>query len=156
MLRPAFPEVAGPLASIKSTAVHTFGVAVHKADVPIGPVKFIIPLDWRFFSAVSRDTVPDAEWRGFAFHFPPGVSRDQALAQAAAVLKVDPSRLEDVVEREVVLPSPVVGHAQVAQAIADAVKGTQLFVTGNYFGGLAIEDCVTRSAEEAERLAEAE
>ena len=32
------------------------------------------------------------------------------------------------------------------------LPGSGLYITGNYFGGLAIEDCSLRSAKEAERL----
>jgi len=38
------------------------------------------------------------------------------------------------------------------QAIDRGLAGARVFVTGNYFGGLAIEDCVLRSRGEADRL----
>jgi oxygen-dependent protoporphyrinogen oxidase len=50
------------------------------------------------------------------------------------------------------LPSLALGHAAIAEEIDRHLPGSGLYITGNYFGGLAIEDCSLRSAKEAERL----
>jgi protoporphyrinogen oxidase len=148
----SFPEAAGPISRIKASPIHSFGVVVRKDATPLEPVAGIIPLDNRFFSMVSRDTVQDPAWRGFAFHFPSGVSKDDALGQACAVLKVDRRAIEHVFERVVVLSSPALGHNEIVKSIDSRIAGTPVFITGNYFGGLAIEDCVIRSKQEAARL----
>lgn len=152
LLAQSLPEAAEPLARIKASPIHSFGVVVRREATPIEPVAGIIPLDYRFFSMVSRDTVPDPTWRGFAFHFGPGVRKDDALGQACEVLKVDRNRIEHVFERVVVLSSPTMGHSRIAKSIDDRIAGTPVFITGNYFGGLAIEDCVIRSRQEVTRL----
>jgi protoporphyrinogen oxidase len=152
LLRPSFPEVAEGLSRILVTPIHSIGVVVRTDAVPIAAAAGIIPLDGRFYSAVSRDTVPDPTWRAFAFHFKPEVGRDQGLSQISHVLQVDSSKFEHVVERQVVLPSPRLGHGSIVSAIDQAIAQTPLFVTGNYFGGLAIEDCVLRSFVESARL----
>jgi protoporphyrinogen oxidase len=51
------------------------------------------------------------------------------------------------------LPSPRAGHADLVRRIDGLLAGERLLLTGNWFGGLAIEDCLARSAAEAERLA---
>jgi protoporphyrinogen oxidase len=152
LLRGAFPELAAALGQIKAATVETVGVVVRKEALTLERVAGIIPLDGRFFSAVSRDPVSDATYRGFAFHFKPGQSLDARLATIAQVLNVGQDRLEQVVERRVVLPSPVVGHAELVRELDALLAGTGLFITGNYFDGLSIEDCVNRSAREAARL----
>ena len=50
------------------------------------------------------------------------------------------------------LPSPGLGHEDIVQAIDKGVAGSGVYLTGNFFGGLAIEDCVLRSVSEATRL----
>lgn len=153
LLGAAFPAVAGELAKIQVTPVSTTGVVVRKEATPLEPLAFLIPLDDdRFYSAVSRDTVPDPTWRAFAFHFKPGFSAEQGLALAAEVLKVERGALEHVVRRSVELPSPRLGHPEIVAALDRALAGTPLFLTGNYFDGLAIEDCVARSRLESARL----
>jgi oxygen-dependent protoporphyrinogen oxidase len=50
------------------------------------------------------------------------------------------------------LPSPARDHAATVAAI-DAAIPAGLALTGNYFAGLAIEDCVARSKAEWARVA---
>ena len=155
LLRASFPQAAAELARILVTPVSSIGVVVPKEATRVEPVAGIIPLDDRFYSAVSRDTVPDPTFRGFAFHFKPTVTLDAGLAQICQVLQVDRAKLEHVVQRQVVLPSPRLGHERIVQAVEQAIADAPLFVTGNYFGGLAIEDCVLRSVAESARLLKA-
>ena len=153
LLGQAFPAVAAELAKIQVTAVSSTGVVVRREATPLEPMAFLIPLDDdRFYSAVSRDTVPDPTWRAFAFHFKPGLSAEQGLALAAEVLKVERGSLEHVVRRSVELPSPRLGHPELVAALDRALASAPLFVTGNYFDGLSIEDCVARSRLESARL----
>ncbi|MGC4113495.1 MAG: FAD-dependent oxidoreductase [Myxococcales bacterium] len=156
ILRGAFPGVADELAKIKVTPVSTTGVVVSKDSTKVEPLAFLIPLDdERFYSAVSRDTVPDPTYRAFAFHFKPGHSEEQRQNLAAEVLKVDRQALQHVVHRSVELPSPRLGHKDIVAALDKALAGTPLFLTGNYFDGLSIEDCVARSRLESDRLLKA-
>lgn len=152
LIAQSFPAVAETVSRVQASRIYSLGIVVRKEVTPLEPVAGIIPLDSRFFSMVSRDTVPDPAWRGFAFHFPFGVRKDDALAQACGLLKVDRRGIEHVFERAVVLSSPAVGHSEIVKAIDERIAGTPLFITGNYFGGLAIEDCVIRSRQEAARL----
>lgn len=50
------------------------------------------------------------------------------------------------------VPSLRVGHRQWLEKIDNMLAGKNLLLTGNYFGGMAIEDCVSRSLSESERL----
>ncbi len=55
--------------------------------------------------------------------------------------------------RRVLLPSPRLGHHEIVREITAALVGQRLALTGNYFDGLAIEDCVQRSFGEWARVA---
>ena len=50
------------------------------------------------------------------------------------------------------LPSPALGHGDLVAEIDRCLAGSRLAVTGNYFDGLAIEDCVQRSFAEWARV----
>ncbi|BDG09072.1 protoporphyrinogen/coproporphyrinogen oxidase [Anaeromyxobacter paludicola] len=156
LLQAAQPELAGKLASIKMSGIETVGVVVEAARLKVPPVAGIVPIDDAFFSAVSRDTVPDPRLRGFAFHFrPQGLPLEQKLERIARVLGVARADLSEVVEKRGLMPSPVLGHEQVVADIDRLLAGGTLAITGNYFGGLAIEDCVQRSKEEFGRVGKA-
>ena len=129
------------------------GVVLPRARTPLAECAFVVPVDDVFFSAVTRDPFPDPERRAFAFHFRPGVPRDEKLARMAAVLEVRREDLGEVVEARRTLPSPTLGHAEIVADVDRCLEGGKLAVTGNYFAGLAIEDCVLRSNSEWTRIA---
>jgi oxygen-dependent protoporphyrinogen oxidase len=154
LLRPAHPELAGQVARVKEAVVESLGFAVPAGKVAGLPVStFIVPRDDVFYSVVTRDPVPDPAWRGFAFHFKPGLAREAKLARAARLLGLAASDLEDVTERRAALPSPVLGHEEVVREIDRLSAGRRLCVTGNWFAGLSLEDCVERSRAEWRRVA---
>ncbi|BCG45456.1 Protoporphyrinogen IX oxidase, aerobic, HemY [Citrifermentans bremense] len=150
------PELSRLFSQVKVENIETVGVAVKKEKLSLPPLAGIIPIGENFYSAVSRDTVPHESYRGFSFHFKSGgFPLEAKLKRVAAVLRVNTADLEQVVQRESQLPSPVVGHKALTDQIDSIISGEQLFVTGNYFAGMAIEDCIVRSRKEYERFSAA-
>jgi protoporphyrinogen/coproporphyrinogen III oxidase len=147
-----FPELATSLGRIAMAHVETRGVVVPASCLSFDPVAGIIAAEDLFLSAVSRDTVPDPDRRAFAFHFRPGHPDDERTERICEVLAVSREDLEAVVDKHMTLPSPAMGHEEIVAEIDQCADGTGVFVTGNYFDGLAIEDCVVRSKAELERL----
>ncbi len=153
LLQEPFPGVSAKLSQIKVEAVESVGTAIGNEMVSIAPVAGLIPSSDSFYSVVTRDTVRHCKYRGFTFHFKPGlVSREARLTRIAEVLGVKPEQLEHVVEKVNFVPSLKVGHNILVRAIDKSIAGSRLFLTGNYFDGMAIEDCVTRSLNEFQRL----
>jgi len=153
LLRGVAPELATVAARVKESVVETLGFAVRTEKVSLPAATFLVPRDDVFHSAVTRDPVPDPSWRAFAFHFRPGTPREAKIERATGILKVGPSDLEEVVERRSTLPSPVLGHEEIVREIDRLSSGSRLCLTGNWFAGLAIEDCVERSHQEWARVA---
>lgn len=152
MLRDDFHELSSAVSRVKTVSVESMGVVLPRARCWMPECAFVVPVDDLFFSAVTRDPFPDPERRAFAFHFRPGVSREEKLRRISEVLRVSPEELGDPVEQRRVLPSPALGHAEVVRDIDACLSGGKLALTGNYFGGLAIEDCAVRSVAEWARI----
>ncbi|MGD1075064.1 MAG: FAD-dependent oxidoreductase [Thermodesulfovibrionales bacterium] len=153
LLRPFFPDLSARLSRIGVVSVETVGAVVRKDALSLCPLAGIIAVEDSFFSAVSRDTVPHATHRGFSFHFKPRcVDQDAKLTRISEVLGVRPGQIEHVVSKENFVPAPIVGHDVLIGDIDRLLAGKKLLLTGNYFSGLAIEDCVSRSLAEASRL----
>jgi UDP-galactopyranose mutase len=153
LLHDDFHELATTIARVKTVTVESLGVVLPRARCWMPECAFVVPVDDVFFSCVTRDPVPDPERRGFAFHFAPGVPRERKLARVAEVLRVRPEELGEPVEQRHSLPAPALGHAEVVRDLDATLAGGKLALTGNYFGGLAIEDCVSRSSAEWARIA---
>lgn len=152
LLRDVAPELANRVASIREVQVESLGFAVRVEKVGLPYATFFIPLGDTFHSIVTRDVVPDDDWRGFTMHFRPDQARAARIARAAEVLGVREEDMEGLAERRATLPSPVLGHAEVVAALDRGLAGERFAVTGNWFAGLSIEDCVLRSRSEWQRL----
>jgi UDP-galactopyranose mutase len=152
MLLDGFHELAVAISRVKTVQVESAGVVLPRGRPRIPECAFVVPVDDDFFSCVTRDPFPDPERRAFAFHFRPGVPRGEKLARMAAVLGVPQGELGEVVETRRTLPAPALGHGEIVAEVDRILAGGKLAVTGNYFAGLAIEDCVLRSNAEWARI----
>jgi len=153
LLQATHADIASHLGQLKAATVDSIGVIVRKEHVKLQPVAAIISPNDIFYSIVSRDTVPDDNYRGFSFHFKPGLDDKSKRARITEVLGVTFSKIEHTVSKINTVPSLRMGHHQWLEKSNTLLKGKKnLLITGNYFGGMAIEDCVSRSKSEFERL----
>lgn len=153
LLSQVLPDAAGSVGEIGEATVDSMGVVVRAEQVAGVPYStFLIPRGDIFHSVVTRDVVADPTWRGFVFHFHPGHTEDEKLARVAALLGVTRTELAHVTERRTVLPSPGPGHRDIVAGLDAALGSGRLAVTGNWFAGLAIEDCIHRSRAEWQRV----
>jgi protoporphyrinogen oxidase len=151
MLRKSFPDLADKLAALKAESVETVGVVINKGETTLAPIAALAAADDIFYSFVSRDTFPDPKYRGFAFHFKAGASsHEKKLERIAQVLGT--RNFAQVVTAGHVIPSLRLGHKEKIAEIDRLIAGTPLMLTGNYFSGVAIEDCVSRSLQESGRI----
>ena len=146
------PELATTLRRIKTVRVESLGARVARGRCALPECAFIVPAEDIFYSAVTRDPFPDSSSRGFAFHFRPGITRERKIQRVCQTLGVSPDDLNDIAENEVTLPSPRVNHAAITADIQKLLNRRVLALTGNYFGGMAVEDCIARSLEEWRRV----
>ncbi len=153
LLGTAAPEVAAQAARVGEAVVETLGFAVRASKVSRIPVSmFLVPKRDVFHSIVTRDSVPDLDWRAFSFHFKPGLTAGDRLARAASLLGLSRADLEEMAEKRTVLPSPALGHEAIVAEVDRLSSDRTLCVLGNWFAGLSIEDCVDRSRKEWERV----
>lgn len=152
-----FPALAAELGRIEERALISVAVVVaaskgEQGRVALPPLAGIVPLDDSLFSVVSRDVVPHPELRGFTFHFKPHTEASARMARIEQMLGVPAEHWKFSCTRSHTLPALDVDHHLIVSEIDRRLAGKPLAITGNFFGGLAIEDCVARSTAEAVRL----
>lgn len=149
-------ELADKISKIRFQKIESFGVVVPKEATSIKPFAGLVPINDDFFSAVSRDTVPDENFRGFTFHFKPELlTADQKVEKICKVLGISKDQIIVSNEKLNLVPSLRLGHYELIDEIDQLLKKQNLFLSGNYFTGLSIEDCVSRSKEEVARMKQA-
>lgn len=155
LMEGVLPIASVRLAEVASASVESIGVALPRSVVDLPALGGIIGRNQAFYSVVSRDVVADARYRGFTFHFRPHVLDEAAqLRCIAQTLNIAEKQIDasSLVRKANELPALRVGHSERVREVDQMLAGTRLALTGNYFTGIAIEDCVTRSSEEWTRL----
>jgi protoporphyrinogen oxidase len=153
LLSGTMPELACRLAEIEMSTIDSQAVLLRADSLKLEPVAGIIAQDDDFYSVVSRDLVPDDSHRAFTFHFKPD-RLDEAgrRARIAKVLGVEESTILESASCRNRLPALRVGHSQRIKLIDQELNKKSLALTGNWFAGVSIEDCLIRSYEECHRL----
>jgi Protoporphyrinogen oxidase len=135
-----------PIQNIESRAV-----VLPKEKLNFDPVSFIIPLQGPCFSMVTRDVMAHDNMRGFAFHFEENhIGKEEQEKFMAELLCLDSVDAE-IAETKHKLPLIKIGHTERMANIKQLAEETGIYITGNYFNGLSLEDCVERSKQEFER-----
>jgi protoporphyrinogen oxidase len=99
--------------------------------------------------------VPHPSFRGLTFLFSDdnvtsGKSRIETCCSFMGITDISSLRLSGVMHT---LPGLKTGHARFLQEIEGLLnKHAGLYITGNYFTGLSMEDCVGRSFREYQRF----
>jgi protoporphyrinogen oxidase len=146
------PDAATSIGRIGMAEIDTQLLAFDKEDVGVGALAGFISVDGAFLSAVSRDFLDDPRLRGFAFHFPGDTLDEAARVDAAcAALDTKPELVRATATVGNRLPALRKGHAEHVAGLDRMLAGGRLGLTGNWFLGVSIEDCVTRSRSEHER-----
>jgi protoporphyrinogen oxidase len=80
------------------------------------------------------------------------LSKEQKIEKVCSILHIRQDQIVDMQEKQNIVPSLRLGHYELVDEINALLKGHNLYLSGNYFSGLSIEDCVSRSKEEVERM----
>jgi len=154
LLPPALEDLLPLVAGIGIAHIETLVLWVPAAELSgLPPLAGLIAVDDAFFSMVSRDYLPDPGCRGFAFHFRPGaLDPDAQVERACEALGIRPERVASLARVDNRLPALRVGHRELVRRIDARLAGGNLAVTGNWFLGVSIEDCLARTHQEFGRL----
>lgn len=152
ILAVAFPELAGLLINIRVAEITSISLAVPNQTLQLAPLAGIIAPYEPFYAAVTRDYLKDAAYRGFTFHFP----KDQLdimrqVGRIGEVLKLPKQHSIEFVQTQHKLPALRTNHLEWVTKIDKVLTRTDLMLTGNYFLGVSMEDCITRSIQEWQR-----
>lgn len=146
------PKLSERLTEFPTQNIISRGNVLAKEKVNFEPVSFVIPLQGPCFSMVTRDVLSHNESRGFAFHFEDGkISKEEQEQFMSELLGIEKAEVGETIEATHKLPLLTLGHKERIQEIQDLSEQEGIYLCGNYFNGLSLEDCVERSVNEFER-----
>jgi len=154
LLPEGLEELRNLVGGIGVSEIETVVLCVPAAALEhLSPLAGLIAVDDAFYSMVSRDYLPDDRYRGFAFHF--RLRKLDADAQTESICRALGIALEQIAGLSRVsnrLPALRAGHSELVRKMDVLLARGRLAMTGNWFLGVSIEDCLTRSHQECERL----
>lgn len=151
LIRNLNPHAAEILSGIELSHSETLSIVVPKDKLDLKKIAGIIPMGNEFTSVVSRDTVDDAEYRAMVFHFEENKQTTAELLETACkVLNIDKSDVLYHSRTKHTLPALKVKNVGLTEQI-DKLAEKNIYLLGNYYLGLSLEDCVHRSHREYER-----
>ena len=151
LLGTSFPQLAEKLSNITVREILSIGAVVKKGRVRLPLMAGLVGGDDSFYSMVSRDPVDHPEQRGFTFHFKPDAGREESMETIERILGTPRRDFDHLATRTNRMPSPRPGHGAWVRELDALLAGKSILITGNYFAGLSIEDCVSRSVKEGAR-----
>jgi protoporphyrinogen oxidase len=153
LLQDIEPELTKLLSSIPVFESKSVNIIVTKDKIGLKQIAGIIPLSSDFLSAVSRDLVEDNIYRSFTFHFEKGKKTEaEELNLICKVLGISESDIVETRSIEHNLPALRLQHLHMDEKVQAARKDKHIYLLGNYYYGLSLEDCVNRSKVEFERF----
>lgn len=153
LLADSRPQLAALLREIQMVSIETLSLLIPAAKLKLPPLAGVIATDEAFYSLVSRDTLHDPQWRALTFHFRPGaLSEAEKIQRISDLLGLRPEDIAATASKENRLPALRLGHHQRVAELDAQLQGDSLGLSGNYFLGVSMEDCVSRSRAEFERL----
>lgn len=150
LLKSLNPDLANLLSEFPIQDLESTALVLEKDKPGIEPVTFVIPLQGACYSMVTRDVLADGKYRGFACHFQKDdISDSEQKTTMAKLLAID--ELPQTTKANHTLPLIKIGHKERMAGIINQAEKMGVYITGNYFNGLSLEDCVERSSQEAKR-----
>ncbi|MFV0539473.1 MAG: FAD-dependent oxidoreductase [Dysgonomonas sp.] len=153
LLKDTEAELSELLFTIPLFQSESLNIVIPKEKLALKEIAGIISLSDDFLSAVSRDLISDEQLRSFTFHFEKGKrNKEETIKLICEVLGVSPTDIVEQTYTEHTLPAMRLQHLQMEEKVNEKRKNDSIYLLGNYFYGLSLEDCVNRSKMEAERF----
>lgn len=143
-------DILNPVSLFRTESLN---VIVSQENLNISKIAGIIPLNNDFLSVVTRDVVEHPQLRSFTFHFEKGKkNKEEKINIICNVLNIDSDMILEQTQTEHVLPALRLNDLGMASKLDNVRNNQNIFILGNYFHGVSIEDCIHRSSDEFERF----
>ncbi len=147
------PLLSQQLQRVKYQNVSSLGIIVAKNTIKnIKEFAGLLTSSDNYTSIVSRDIAPHEKYRGFTIHAQGKIPPSELKKLLCETLKIKPETIISQQYKNSYLPKLEKGHEDLLEDLEATIEKTRnIYVTGNYFQGLSLEDCLLRSKQEALR-----
>lgn len=144
--------LASLLSDFVCNRIITKSYIINKDKLNIDKLSFIIPTENNYcFSMTTRDVKTHSEYRGFSFHLKPSTPQAEQNNIVNALLNGINGEKYLAEQVSHILPRLSSRHREIKKELISEIKKSDVYITGNFFNGLSLEDCVERSEHEFQR-----
>ncbi len=155
LLKNILPKVANHPNRPTTSKLTSIGIVANKDNLKqIKDLAGLIGKEQFFYSAVSRDIIANEDLRAIVFHCK-GHSTDKntLISKITDLLKIDQKQILHTEIKYQSLPKYDKNHTKFINDLNNELKNQDnLYISGNFFDRLAIENCIRRSNSEFNRL----
>lgn len=153
LIRSLEPAIADYFRTIPPFHSETLDIIVKKDALTLPKLAGIIPVSDEFLSIVTRDVAEHPELRSFTLHVEgQRTTEEEKRAILCRVLSLRPEDILESFSTTHSLPSLRLPHTPLLRKVEELRTQEDLFLLGNYYYGLSLEDFVHRSSDEAKRF----
>jgi len=155
LLEKILPKVASHPNRPTTSNLTSIGVVADKKNLKqIKELSGLIGKEQFFYSAVSRDIIADEKLRAIVFHCKEHTNDENTLIlKITELLKITKNQILHTEIKHQTLPKYDKNHTNFIATLNDELKNQEnLYITGNFFDRLAIENCIRKSNSEFNRL----
>ncbi|QIV94916.1 NAD(P)-binding protein [Allofrancisella frigidaquae] len=154
LLKNILPTITNHPYRPTTSKLTSIGIVIRKENLKhIKNIAGLIGKEQFFFSAVSRDVVDHPSYRAIVFHCYKNISQEDLIEKIAKLLKISKEDILHIHVKNNSLPCYHRNHSIFLEDLEKELLQTHnLYITGNFFDRLAIENCIRRSNKEADRI----
>ena len=159
LVEPVNTGAAAQLGCVRRSTIHSCALRwpAHAGTLP--RCAGLIGMEADFYSAVSADPCCSAQTveRALVVHFKPhaGSSGEALLQRACTIAGIDVEQVSHWQVKTQSVPALVPDDLQRVQQAARQLASSHIYLCGNYFARLAVEDCVQRGCKVVKQLSSA-
>ncbi|APC97992.1 NAD(P)-binding protein [Francisella frigiditurris] len=145
------PEISEHSFQPTTSEIYSTSIIINSKDIEFKKIAGLIGKEQFFYSTVSRDIINHPNLRALTFHCKKN-NGSENLLKISKLLKLDLDKVLDIQIKQNTLPCYNKKHSLFIKDLDNfLLKNTGIYLTGNFFDRLAIENCIKRSYTEALR-----
>ncbi|MGQ4006203.1 NAD(P)-binding protein [Francisellaceae bacterium CB300] len=155
LLKDILPKISSHPNRPTTSKLTSIGIVATKSNLKqIKDLAGLIGKEQFFYSAVSRDIIADEGLRAIVFHCKDHTNNEAILiSKIAKLLKINQNQILHTEIKYQSLPKYDKNHTKFIDDLNSELKNqNNLYITGNFFDRLAIENCIRRSNSEFNRI----
>ncbi|GAB4222504.1 MAG: NAD(P)-binding protein [Francisella sp.] len=154
LLEDILPNIAKHKYRPVMSNIISIGIVISKKKLQhIKKIAGLIGKETFFYSAVSRDVIDNSQYRAIVFHCCNNYSKNELINNITKLLNIQHKNILHIHIKNNALPCYHRYHSVFINDLEkELTSQSNLYITGNFFDRIAIENCIKRANDQASKI----